>query len=362
MDGSPWSHPDLWKASAFLARLSHVCPGSLAPDQPTAVRGRRASPGHEGRIPFLQWPAVRPVGRQPVPGDGRLHVRVPDGPSRRVPLAVVFRRAVLPADRLRRQRQRLPDVGMDGRSPEGLVMVCPRPVAVLPAAAAAAAGTAGGMVPGAVDGDQRMAAGHRPPLQHLSALQRRVDAREAAAEVPGAGPVQPLAHPGVRRRPPRAEERAEAPRHHRITAAPDLPAGPRQRRHPGREHRGARHQAVGKADATRGCHACRPGRRRGGGMRTPHEAYQASTDAFGRSSLTFSCPAFACLSAGWPIRCGKSTKENSRCPRNRLIMKEKNSWRELLRIKRRGGEMEDQFPRSGSLWVGPIRPNVELSE
>ena len=41
--GSPWSHPDLWKVPAFLSRLSHVCPGSLAPDQPTAVRGRRAS-------------------------------------------------------------------------------------------------------------------------------------------------------------------------------------------------------------------------------------------------------------------------------------------------------------------------------
>ncbi len=42
--GRPWSHPDLWKVPAFLSRLSHVCPGSLAPDQPTAVRGRRASP------------------------------------------------------------------------------------------------------------------------------------------------------------------------------------------------------------------------------------------------------------------------------------------------------------------------------
>ncbi len=41
--GRPRSHPDLWKAPAFLSRLSHVCPGSLAPDQPTAVRGRRAS-------------------------------------------------------------------------------------------------------------------------------------------------------------------------------------------------------------------------------------------------------------------------------------------------------------------------------
>ncbi len=131
------------------------------------------------------------------------------------------------------------------------MMVCPRPVAALPAAAAAAVGTVGGMVPGAVDGDQRMAAGHRPPLQHLSAPRRRVDAREAAAEVPGAGPVQPLAHPGVRRRPPHAEGRAEVPRHHRITAAADLPAGPRQRRCPAGEHRGARHQAVGKADATR---------------------------------------------------------------------------------------------------------------
>ncbi len=61
------------------------------------------------------------------------------------------RRAVPPADRLRRQRQHLPDAGMDGRGPKGLVMVCPRPVAALPDAAAEAAGTAGGMVPGAVD-------------------------------------------------------------------------------------------------------------------------------------------------------------------------------------------------------------------
>ena len=42
--GSPWSHPDLWKVPAFLSRLSHACPVSLAPDQPAAVRGRRASP------------------------------------------------------------------------------------------------------------------------------------------------------------------------------------------------------------------------------------------------------------------------------------------------------------------------------
>ena len=42
--GRPWSHPDLWTAPAFLSRLSHVCPGSPAPDQPAAVRGRRASP------------------------------------------------------------------------------------------------------------------------------------------------------------------------------------------------------------------------------------------------------------------------------------------------------------------------------
>ena len=42
--GSPWSHPDRWTVPAFLSRLSHVCPVSLAPDQPAAVRGRRASP------------------------------------------------------------------------------------------------------------------------------------------------------------------------------------------------------------------------------------------------------------------------------------------------------------------------------
>ncbi len=144
-----------------------------------------------------------------------------------------------------------PMSGWTVAGPKGLMVTGPRPVAVLPAAAVAAAGTVGGMAPGAVDGDQRMAAGHRPPLQHLSAPQRRVDAREAAAEVPGAGPVQPLAHPCVRRRPPHAGQRAEVPRHHRIPAAPDLPAGPRQRRCPAGEHRGARHQAAGKADATR---------------------------------------------------------------------------------------------------------------
>ncbi len=44
LGGSPWSHPDRWTVPAFLSRLSHVCPGSPAPDQPAAVRGRRASP------------------------------------------------------------------------------------------------------------------------------------------------------------------------------------------------------------------------------------------------------------------------------------------------------------------------------
>ena len=145
--------------------------------------------------------------------------------------------------------------------------------------------------------------------------------------VPGVDLLQPLAHPAVRRRPPHAEERAEVPRHHRITAAPDLPIELQQRRHPGGEHREARHQAVGKADATRvdrvgdAVEACAD--------RPQHAGHRQMLSQ--GNPWTFSCPAFACLSAGWPIRCGKSTKKNSRRPRNRLIMKEKNFWRELLR-------------------------------
>ncbi len=42
--GRLWSHPQRCTVPVPLSRLSHVCPGSLAPDQPTAVRGRRASP------------------------------------------------------------------------------------------------------------------------------------------------------------------------------------------------------------------------------------------------------------------------------------------------------------------------------
>ncbi len=176
---------------------------------------------------------------------------------------------------------------------------------------------------------RRPADGRRTPStpRHLSAPQRRVDAREAAAEVPGVDFVQPLAHPGVRRRPPHAGQRAEVPRHHRITAArtcrPDCggdgvldanTAGPASGSRKGR------------------CHACRSGRRCGGGMRGPPAACRASTDAFAGNPWTFSCPAFACLAAGWPIRRGKSTKRNSRRPRNGLIMKERNCWRTGLTI------------------------------
>ena len=143
--GRPWSHPQRCTVPVPLSRLSHVCPGSLAPDQPTAVRGRRASPGHEGRIPSLmaccaaRWTPARPRRRSPSCA----------GASGAGP-----RRAVPP----RSARSRF----SSSRPPCGSA----------PAPAAAAADTVGGMAPGAVDGDQRMAAGHRPPLQNLSARRR----------------------------------------------------------------------------------------------------------------------------------------------------------------------------------------------
>ena len=74
------------------------------------VAGLRAE--DEAEALLFQQPDVRPVRRQPVPDDDRFHVRMlseeaVDEPFRRAALAVVLRRPVTVADRLRRQRRHL---------------------------------------------------------------------------------------------------------------------------------------------------------------------------------------------------------------------------------------------------------------
>ncbi len=103
----------------------------------------------EAEILLFQKLDVRAVGCQRILDDDRLHVwmlpaKVVQEPLRRVPLAVVLHAAVPAADLV------------------------------------------GGMVAGAVDGDQEMAVEHGPVPQNLSALKGGMDPREAAAQVAGA--------------------------------------------------------------------------------------------------------------------------------------------------------------------------------
>ncbi len=128
---------------------------------------------------------------------------------------------------------------------------------------------------------RRTPSGPRAPCR---AAGRHGRSRTAAAEAAGAGPVEPLAHPRVRRRLPHAEERAQVARPDRVLAAPHLPAGLQKRRDPGREDREPRRQASRKAEVARdgrvgdAVEACTHGAKRGP---------WASTDACVRGFRTF---------------------------------------------------------------------------
>ncbi len=185
-------------------------------------------------------------------------------------------------------------VGTDGRRTQGLTAGGPRPVAAGPDASGACrrpcARNGGRSRPPGPGDARRTPSGPRAPC------------RAAAAQAAGAGPVEPLAHPRVRRRLPHAEERAQVPRPDRVLAAPHLPAGLQKRRDPGREDREPRHQAVSETEVARdgrvgdAVEACTHGVKHGPGI----------DGCLRKESLDICCPAFACLSAARPIRRGKS--------------------------------------------------------
>lgn len=103
-------------------------------EQHLVIVGLRAK--DKPKVLLLQEFDMRPVGRQRVLNDDRLHVRelsakFIDQPLRGVSLAVVLLRPVLFPDRLRCQWEYLFHVRVDDRRAQGLMVICRRAVAVL---------------------------------------------------------------------------------------------------------------------------------------------------------------------------------------------------------------------------------------